>query len=56
MTIKESAAILAASTWSLSREVDKLELERARGTLNLVEQMDLVADLREAVQTRRVSY
>lgn len=54
MTIREFAAILDDYSGSLAREVDKLDLERTRGTLNQEEQMDLVTDLREAVQVQRI--
>jgi len=54
MTIREFAAMLDDYTGSLVQEVEKLEIERTRGILNLNEQMDLVGDLREAVKARRI--
>lgn len=51
-TIREFAARLDDYTGSLSQAVEKLEIERTRGTLNRDEQMDLVGDLRRALQDR----
>lgn len=51
-TIREFAARLDDYTGSLSQAVEKLEIERARGTLNRDEQMDLVGDLRRVIQDR----
>lgn len=51
-TIREFAARLDDYTGNLSQAVEKLEIERARGILNLDEQMDLVGDLRRVIQDR----
>ncbi len=51
-TIREFAARLDDYTGSLSQAVEKLEIERSRGTLNRDEQMDLVGDLRRVLQDR----
>ena len=49
MTIKELATKLDDYSGTLSMEVEKLQIERTRGTLGPDEQLDLVGDLREAV-------
>lgn len=52
--IREFAARLDDYTGSLSQAVEKLEIERTRGTLNRDEQMDLVGDLRQTVRDRLI--
>jgi hypothetical protein len=54
MTIQEFAAMLDDYTGHLVQTVQKLEIERSRGTLNLDEQLDLVGDLREVVRSQRI--
>ena len=49
MTIQELAAKLDTYSGDLAMEVEKLQMELARGTLGKDEQLDLVGDLREAV-------
>ena len=53
-TIKDFAARLDDYTGSLAQAVEKLEIERARGTLNRDEQMDLIGDLRQTVRERLI--
>ena len=53
-TIKTFAEGLDDYTGSLAQEVEKLELEQARGALNRDEQMDLLGDLRQAVEDRLI--
>lgn len=54
MTIKNFAARLDDYTGSLSQAVEKLEIERAHGTLNRDEQIDLIGDLRQVVRRRLI--
>ena len=54
MTIQELAAKLDDYSGALSQEVEKLQLERSRGTLHQDEQLDLVGDLREAVKANLI--
>jgi len=54
MTIREFAIMLDDYTGSLTQTVDKLEIERARGTLSLDEEMDLIQDLRTVVKLRHI--
>ena len=54
MTILELAATLDDYSGSLAQAVEKLQIERARGALHQDEQMDLLADLRQAVETRLI--
>jgi len=53
-TIKEFAARLDDYTGSLGQSVEKLEIERSRGTLSRDEQIDLIGDLRRAVRQRLI--
>jgi hypothetical protein len=53
-TIKDFAARLDDYTGTLVQEVEKLDLERAQGGLNRDEQMDLLGDLRQAVEERLI--
>lgn len=53
-TIKAFAEGLDDYTGTLAQEVEKLELEQARGALNRDEQMDLLGDLRQAVEDRLI--
>ena len=55
MNIKEFAESLDDYSGSLALSVETLELERARGTLKLAEQEDLLGDLHEAVQARHLN-
>lgn len=51
-TVQDLAATLDDYTGSLSKEVEKLELEYRRGALGSEEQLDLVDDLRQALRLR----
>lgn len=53
-TIKAFAEGPDDYTGTLAQEVEKLELEQARGALNRDEQMDLLGDLRQAVEDRLI--
>jgi hypothetical protein len=50
MTILELAAKLDDYSGTLGRMVEKLQIERARGALSQDEEMDLVQDLRKALE------
>ena len=54
MTILELAAKLDDYSGALAQSVEKLRIERDRGALHQDEQMDLLADLRRAFETRLI--
>lgn len=49
MTLRERVSLLDDYSGELTQALEKLEIERSRGTLNRDEQMDFLADLRRTM-------
>lgn len=55
MTLKQRVSRLDDYSGELTQALEKLEIERSRGTLNRDEQLDFLGDLRRAVVARDFS-